>query len=230
MINRIHALLHRPDKGWDPVSPQYAAHNSEIEWNQGVRESLLDELDRWVGGLAGRRVLDLGGGPGHYSVAFGKRKANVTWHDVSRAYCEIAQRKASEQNVRIAFSIGYMEEASKVHREPFDLVFSRICWYYGRGDRNFANVIFDLVKPGGVGYVDTTHSNLRASGVSWSTEVRTWLNDQLGIKIGHPLPPHGRIAKLFMAKPVTKILVDYSSPGNDQVFFVKDVNAGGPRE
>ncbi len=220
MINHVHALLHRPEKGWDPITAEHADWYSGIEWKQGVNESLLDELDRWTGGLAGKRVLDLGGGPGHYSVAFAKRNAIVTWHDVSRAYREIAERKASTENLQISFSIGYMEDAVK-HHAPFDLVFNRICWYYGFADHSFANALFSLVKSGGAGYVDTAHSGTRDSHSSWSVAVRTWLNDRFAIKIGHPLPPHGRVARLFMKKPIAKMMVDYSSPSNDRIFFIK---------
>ena len=145
----------------------------------------------------------------------------MTWHDVSRTYREIAQRKASEENVQITFSIGYMEDAIKHHAQPFDLVFNRICWYYGFNDHSFADALFDLVKPGGVGYVDTAHSGARDPTSSWSVGVRTWLNDRFAIKIGHPLPPRGRVAGLFMRKPIAKMLVDYSSPSNDRIIFVK---------
>jgi len=221
MINYLHFLLHRPEKGWDPVSAEYAASNSEIEWRKGVDEALIDELDRWVGGLAGRRVLDLGGGPAHYSVAFAKRGAIVTWHDVSRAYRDIAQRKASEHNVQITFAISYMDEATKLHHEQFDLVFNRICWYYGFNDYSFADVFFNLIKPGGVGYVDTVHSGARDEGQSLSVNLRTRLNDRFAIKIGHPLPPHGRIAQAFMNKPISKMQIDYTSGRNDRILFMK---------
>jgi hypothetical protein len=40
-------------------------------------------------------------------------------------------------------------------------------------------------------------------------------------KIGHPYPPHGRIAKLIQAHPVKKMIVDYSSEFSDIVMFVK---------
>lgn len=64
MINRLHARMHRPERGWDPVPPGHASTYAENEWCAGVREELLDELDTWVGGLEGKRVLDLGGGAG----------------------------------------------------------------------------------------------------------------------------------------------------------------------
>ena len=221
MINYLHSLLHRPENGWDPISQEYAALNSELEWGHDVNEALIDELDRWVGGLAGRRVLDLGGGPGHYSVAFAKRGAIVTWHDVSRAYREIAQRKATEQNVEITFAISYMDEVAQVHREPFDLVFSRICWCYCLNDYSFADVVFKLIKPGGVGYVDTNHSGARIADQSLSAGLRAWLNNKFAIKIGHPHPPHGRVAEAFLKKPISKMQIDYISGRNDRILFMK---------
>ena len=114
-----------------------------------------------------------------------------------------------------------MEDAVKCHTQPFDIVFNRVCWNYGFADRGFAGVFFDLVKPGGAGYVDTAHSGAGGSKSSWSVRARTWLNDSFAIKIGHPLPPHGRIAELFMKKPIAKMLVDYSSGSNDRVLFIR---------
>lgn len=213
MINSLHARLHRPEKGWDPVPATYAAEYSRAEWEKGADEALLDELDRWAGGLAGKRVLDLGGGPGHYSVAFAKRKAIVTWHDVSRNYLEIAKRKAAEEGVEVKFSIGYLEEA----KGTFDVVFNRICWYYCMNDRSFARIVFQLLAPGGVGYVDTPNS----SDSKMFSRLRTSLNDRLGLKIGHPFPRHGRIARLFMEQDVETIVTDYSRPSHDRIFFVK---------
>ena len=114
-----------------------------------------------------------------------------------------------------------MDEAPKLYREPFDLVFNRICWYYGFSDYGFANVIFALIKPGGVGYVHTANSELRDSNWSRQVGARTWLNDRFAIKIGHPLPPHGRIEKAFMRKPIAKMVTDYTSPTHDRVLFLK---------
>jgi 2-polyprenyl-3-methyl-5-hydroxy-6-metoxy-1,4-benzoquinol methylase len=186
---------------------------------------LLDELDHWVGGLAGKRVLDLGGGPGQYSVAFAERGAIVTWHDISREYQNMAQRKAKEHGVEIRFSLGYLDEAAERLPESFDLVFNRICWYYGFSDRTFADVLFALVRPGGVGYIDTNHSGCRRDQLSISARFRTWVNDIFSIKIGHPFPPHGRLARLFSQKPVESLLIDYSSPANDRLLFVKRADA-----
>ena len=221
MINRLHAYLRRPENGWDPVPPAHALTYAQNEWAAGIRADLMDHLEKWVGGFEGKRVLDLGGGPGQYAVAFAKRGCDVTWHDVSRIYQQFAAQKADEHRVKLKFSIGYLDEAPRLLAQRFDLVFNRICWNYGWHDHSFAAVVYELVKPGCAGYVDTTHSGWRRETLSMPARIRTWANDVLAIKLGHPFPPHGRLVRLFAKMPMEKLLVDYSSPHNDRISFVK---------
>jgi 2-polyprenyl-3-methyl-5-hydroxy-6-metoxy-1,4-benzoquinol methylase len=227
IVNRIHAKLHRPDRGWDPISKDYAQKYAQEELGK-VDSALLDQLEDWVGGLSGKRVIDLGGGPGHYSVAFAKRGAIVTWHDVSTSYEAIAKQLASTYDVSITFSIGYLDDVEGRFAEQFDLVFNRICWYYGMGDRSFSRAFFSLIRPGGAGYVDTNTSESRWSRLSAVNRVRYWLNNWLWIKIGHPFPPRGRLATLFAAMPIERMHVDYSSPFNDRIWLTRrdDKNSG----
>lgn len=221
-INKIHATLHRPERGWDPVSADHASKNAQEEWTNGVSLTLLDFLEEAVGGFSGKRVLDLGGGPGHYSIEFAKRGALVSWHDISSNYKRFSARKAIENSVEIDFSLGYMDEApDKFGKNSFDLVFNRICWYYGIDDRSFAQNVYDLVAPGGVGYVDTTHSGWRRSQLTLWAKACAYLNDTYYLKIGHPTPPRGRVAHLFNQMSIESIYADYSSPSNDRVLFRK---------
>lgn len=222
MINWLHSRLHRPERGWDPVPPDHAAQYGRGEW-QGINEAVLDQLERWTGGLAGKKVLDLGGGPGQYTIAFAERGADATWFDISRNYLEMAKGKAAERGVqdRVRFALGYMDEAPALLGEQFDLVFNRICWNYGRDDASFAGTIYSLVRAGGFAYVDTTHAAFRYDELSASARLRTRLNATCGIKIGHPFPPRGRIGRLFARMPVRQLVVDHQSPHNDRVFFEK---------
>ena len=222
MFNRLHARLHRPERGWDPVSPQHAASYSEDEWSR-IDTALLDDLESSIGGLAGKTVLDLGGGPGHYSVAMALRGARVTWHDVSRSYLAISRDKAAQAGLdrQIDFSLGYLDEAPRRLRKRFDLVFNRICWYYSFSDRSFAAALVSLVAPGGFGYVDTTHSGYRREELGGSARLRTWLNERAGIKVGHPYPPRGRLARLFLRYRLAQLQVDYRVSTNDRILFQK---------
>lgn len=187
MINRLHARLYRPEDGWDPVPVEHAAKYGSAEW-QAVDESLLDELEPWIGGFQGKRILDLGGGPGQHSVAFAKRGARVTWHDVSRIYRDMAQEKTLQFAVtdRIQFSLGYLDEAPDLLPQAYDFVFNRLCWYYSFDDCSFAAVVYRMVSPGGFCYIDTTNSAYKRGQLSASARLRTWLNDTLAIKVGHP--------------------------------------------
>ncbi len=217
-VNYLHSLLHRVGTGWDPIPGDYARSYSDMAWGER-RPELIDQLADLLGGLQGKRVLDLGGGPGQYSVMFAQRGARVTWHDVSRTYLAIARNRAEAARVVIDFSLGYLEDAKRFSNQPFDLVFNRVCWYYARGDRHFSRLVYSLVKPGGVAYVECNTPEF-SHPEGWR-KVQYWLNEHLWIKVGHPVPPHGRIAELFRRMAVSKLTTDYSSPIRDIVIFTK---------
>lgn len=219
MINYLHSLWRRPENGWDPVPYIHVQNYAERVWNEGVDEKVVLLLDEWIGGFAGKRVLDLGGGPGQWSIAFAKRGAHVTWHDISSGYRSFAENKANEHGVKVDFSVGYLDEARCVLEGEFDLVFNRVCWYYSQSDFSFAKTFYSLIKEGGVGYIDTHPSTWRRENIPLIALARTWLNDSLGLKIGHPFPPRGRIARLFSDMPIEKIFIDYSTPSNERIIF-----------
>jgi 2-polyprenyl-3-methyl-5-hydroxy-6-metoxy-1,4-benzoquinol methylase len=217
-FNFVHGLLHRVQEGWDPISPGYASEYDKLA-SDGIDTILVNRLDSLAGGLAGKRVLDLGAGPGHYSVLFAKCGARVTWHDISREYESIARKHAAIHGVSLDFSLGYLEEARKFGRNSFDLVFCRVCWNYCRSDRAFGRLLYGLVNPGGIGYIEcNTPAFSRPNGFR---RLQHWLNTYFWWKIGHPMPPHGRIAELIHNYPVTYMKLDYSSAERDIVIFVK---------
>ena len=222
MINQLFAQLQRPGNGWDPVPEAHAESNGAQEW-LALDHALLDKLEQDLGGLAGKSVLDLGGGPGQYTVEFARRGAHVTWRDVSARYLAMARAKATQFGVadRVDFSLGYMDESPSALPQPFDLVFNRICWYYGFSDRGFAGIVYRLVAPGGFAFINTNNSRFHLEQLSASARVRTWLNDHLSMKIGHPYPPHGRLLRLFQRYPLLRLEADYSSPVNDRILFQK---------
>jgi SAM-dependent methyltransferase len=217
-VNFVHSLFCRAERGWDPISPDYAKEYDAFS-SREIDTMLVKRLDSLAGGLAGKRILDLGGGPGHYSVLFAKRGARVTWHDISRQYEQIAMRHAALEGVSLDFSLGYLEDARKFGRNSFDLVFCRVCWYYCRSDRAFGRLLYSLVKPGGIGYIEcNTPSFSRPQGFRWLQHA---LNSYFWWKVGHPLPPHGRIAELIHNCSVACMKLDYSSVETDIVTFVK---------
>jgi 2-polyprenyl-3-methyl-5-hydroxy-6-metoxy-1,4-benzoquinol methylase len=218
-INYLHGLFHRVEDAWDPIANAYASSYSELAWSER-NPRVVDDLEFRLGGLAGKRVLDLGGGPGQYSVLFAQRRADVTWHDVSREYERVARERAAAAGVVMHYSLGYLEDARNL-QEPFDLVFCRSCWCYARDDGRFAALLYSLLRPGGMGYIESSTPTY-AQPRGWR-KLQYGLNTCLGIKFGHPWPPHGRIAKLLQRYRVASMTLDYSSPLQDIIFFTKPV-------
>jgi 2-polyprenyl-3-methyl-5-hydroxy-6-metoxy-1,4-benzoquinol methylase len=225
MINRIHSLLNRPERGWDPVPEGHAMQYGASEWASGANEQLLDELESRIGAFAGKEVLDLGGGPGQYSVALARRGAHVTWLDVSKRYRDFAAQKAKDAQVNVEFALGYMDDSARILRRQFDFVFNRICWSYCIDDSSFARVVYSLLKPGGWAFIDTNHCGVGFESAGAAQRARIWMNNVFGIKIGHPYPPRGRIEKLFRRFPTEQIIADYQ-PGNDRILLQR--KAGAP--
>lgn len=219
MINWLHSVLYRPENGWDPVPLAHAVQYADHEWHN-INVPLIDKLEECIGGFSGKRVLDLGGGPGQYSVAFAKRGAQVVWHDVSRNYLDVVQNRERGNGVRIEFSLGYLEDSVRFRGSPFDFVFCRIAWCYCRSDRAFARLIYSLVKPGMCAYIDNNTPELERE-LSLQRRLIYLLNNRFGWKVGHPHPPHGRIASLLLKYPMDYVVLDYTSKTNDRVFFRK---------
>jgi 2-polyprenyl-3-methyl-5-hydroxy-6-metoxy-1,4-benzoquinol methylase len=217
-VNYLHSLLHRVEDGWDPIPASYVSSYADLAWSERSPR-IVQDLESRLGDLAGKRVLDLGGGPGQYAILFAQHGADVTWHDVSRGYETITRERAAAAGVTIRYSIGYLEDASRFQSKPFDLVFCRVCWYYGRSDRQMARLIYSLVKPGGVGYVECNTPVF--SQPRGRRRLQYWMNQYLWLKIGHPMPPHGRIAGLLQRREITQMTVDYSSELRDIVVFTK---------
>ena len=179
MINYLHSLIFRPENGWDPVPEIHVNKYFKKQWNLGIDEDLLDKIEYMLGGLAGKKVLDLGGGPGQYSIAFARRNACVTWYDISNRYKVLVKDEAIRAKCSIKYKIGYMDEADKILNEQFDLVFNRICWNYAISDKTFAKTIFKLINPGGFAYIDTSHSLWGYKNLSLKSKLKTFLNNKL---------------------------------------------------
>jgi len=220
MINYIHRKLFRPENGWDPITPAYA-NNYREKIQASQVENVFVYLDSFVSSMENLNVLDLGGGPGHFSIEFAKRGAKVVWCDVSRIYREIAKKKAQEVGVTLEFFLSYMEEVPLILEREFDLVFNRVCWYYGSSDFAMAEAVTKMVKVGGFLFLETNNS--RSGKHSMKKWLQCFLNNIFWLKIGHPYPPKGRVEKLFRRNGFNILDTDYRREGFDRIFAQKIV-------
>jgi 2-polyprenyl-3-methyl-5-hydroxy-6-metoxy-1,4-benzoquinol methylase len=220
MINNIFKLFQNPLKGWDPVPYEYSQDYSENQWDS-YDPKVLEFIEKKVGSLQGKKILDLGGGPGQFSVAMSKLGGDVTWLDISNNYLNIVKKKAEIHNVEINCQIGYMDDALKMYGEnSFDFIFNRICWYYCINDEKFCEMIVNVLRTGGVAYLDIY--TLDKKGLSLFRRILNKIYYYTNIKVGHLLPQHGKILNLFAEHPEITISKVSISDRNERFLVFKN--------
>lgn len=222
MYNQLKAYFQRPEKGWDPVSEAYAKQYALVNAN-AVDENLLSVFGEWCGGFGGKTLVDLGAGPGQYTLAFLKRGAAVTWWDVSRHYLELAKQQITKEGLEANYVLRYMD-----HLEGrYDLLFNRVCWYYCFNDKSFLKAIYEAVAPGGCACL-VLHNEYRVfhNTLPWykkmALQLTFYLNEWFNIKIGHVMPSTRKIHRLFGAWPFREIRIrEYGNNGDSILVLFK---------
>ena len=130
----------------------------EHEWNRiaGRPEFLLTcrMLDRYI--KPGDKVLDIGGGPGRYSLYLANRGCEVTLLDLSEENTKFAAKQAAGQRLSIQTVTGDAREADKLVVEQFGhvLLMGPLYHLLEEADRITAvNAAMNLLKPGGLLFV-----------------------------------------------------------------------------
>ncbi|HEY6642918.1 bifunctional 2-polyprenyl-6-hydroxyphenol methylase/3-demethylubiquinol 3-O-methyltransferase UbiG [Povalibacter sp.] len=122
----------------------------------------LDYIDERVGGLADKRVLDVGCGGGLLSEAMARRGANVTGIDLGTATIEVAELHALEAGV----PVGYLRESAEDHaaHSPgvYDVVTCLEMLEHVPEPASVLRALHTLVKPGGDVVVSTLNRNLKS--------------------------------------------------------------------
>lgn len=124
------------------------------EWNRivGRPEFILTSrfIDRYV--KKGNKVLDIGGGPGRYSIYLALKGCDVTLFDLAKSNVEFAKERAVEQGVNIKTYVGDARKVDKNIDEKFDHILLMGPMYHllEEADRVKAiNSAHNLLKPNG---------------------------------------------------------------------------------
>lgn len=112
----------------------------------GPAESQLGLL----GDVRGARILELGCGGGHNSVALAKKGAHVTGLDFSARQLEYARRLAAAHDASVDFLLADLEQPPRFAKRSFDIALTSFAVEYVQDLAGLCRFIIEILRPGGI--------------------------------------------------------------------------------
>jgi len=147
-LAKFSALAHR---WWDPQSEFRPLHE--------INPLRLAHIDRLAGGLAGKRVLDVGCGGGILAEAMAGKGAEVTGIDLAERPLKVAALHAIETQSRVDYRLASAEELAAEAPEGYDVVTCMEMLEHVPQPPSVVAACARLVKPGGWVFFSTINRN-----------------------------------------------------------------------
>ena len=119
----------------------------------------IDYIDRQAGGLAGKKVLDIGCGGGILAEGLASRGAIVTGIDVADQSLQVAKMHLHESALQVNYQLSTAEEFSAHHANEFDLVTCLEMLEHVPDPGSVITAAARALKPGGVLVLSTLNRN-----------------------------------------------------------------------
>ena len=139
---------------WDPASEFRPLHE--------INPLRLNWIEEHAGGLAGRRVLDVGCGGGILSESMARRGADVTGIDLADKALGVAELHALETGTAIRYRRIAVETLAEQEPESFDVVTCMEMLEHVPDPRSVITACARLVRPGGQVFFSTISRNAKA--------------------------------------------------------------------
>ena len=147
-LAKFSALAHR---WWDPTSEFRPLHE--------INPLRLGHIDRLAGGLAGKRVLDVGCGGGILAEAMAGKGAAVTGIDLADKPLKVAMLHGMETGSRVDYRLVSAEALAAESPEAFDVVTCMEMLEHVPDPASTVAACARLAKPGGWVFFSTINRN-----------------------------------------------------------------------
>jgi len=136
---------------------KYYDDDPKKEWNRlkinqpYEKYITIQMMERYI--RPGDKILDIGGGPGHYSIHFAKAGHDVTLFDLSIGNVRFAKKKARQFGTKITAMQGDATDLSRFAEGTFDVVFLMGPLYHLMDESNRLRALAEatrVLKPGGL--------------------------------------------------------------------------------
>jgi len=147
-LAKFSALAHR---WWDPTSEFRPLHE--------INPLRLGHIERLAGGLAGKRVLDVGCGGGILAEAMATRGAQVTGIDLAEKPLKVAMLHGMESASGVSYRLVAAEALALEAPESFDVVTCMEMLEHVPDPASIVRACAQLVRPGGSVFFSTINRN-----------------------------------------------------------------------
>ena len=139
---------------WDPESEFKPLHR--------MNPVRLEHIERLAGGLAGKRVLDVGCGGGILAEAMARRGATVTGIDLADKPLKVAMLHQMESGVQVDYRLASAEDTARAEPSAYDVVTCMEMLEHVPDPASTVRACATLVKPGGLAVFATINRNLKS--------------------------------------------------------------------
>ena len=150
-LAKFSALAHR---WWDPTSEFRPLHE--------INPLRLAHIERLAGGLAGKRIVDVGCGGGILAEAMAHKGATVTGIDLAEKPLKVAMLHGMESGSAVNYRLVSAEALAAEAPASFDIVTCMEMLEHVPDPPAIVNACATLVKPGGLVFFSTLNRNAKS--------------------------------------------------------------------
>jgi len=147
-LDKFSQLAHR---WWDP--------NSEFKPLHDINPLRLEWIDRLSGGIAGKRVIDVGCGGGILSESMALQGAQVTGIDLAEKPLKVAKLHQLESGVQVDYRLIAAEDLAAAEPDSFDVVTCMEMLEHVPDPVSVMSACARMVKPDGWVFFSTLNRN-----------------------------------------------------------------------